>query len=427
MPASNVDINATFSKNVYKAIFMVDGVQYAVVETGYGETINLPAVPNKTGYSFLAWNNLPDTMPNSDVTITGTWAINSYDAVFTVDGQGYADVATQYGAPIQLPTAPVKSGFYFGGWSPLVPASMPAYSLEFTAQWVSVAYNAIFMVDGVHYATVLTGLGAPIVAPANPTKTGFLFLGWDPGLPSAMPAQDLTFNALWYSLSNVTVTFNLNGGTGTVPANQVGLMGTAVTLPAKGNIARQYYNFLGWATSSSATAPLSSYSIPSSNVTLYAVWSRVPVTLAAKAGSTTIINQTKGFIYGLEEGMTKADFLSSFVTINGNGSLRITPYTDSFGTQTKVELLDNVTGLVVKTYYIVIFGDVDGDGYVTAADENILGMVASYQMSLDEGSAIEYAADLTQDQQVDTFDLNLVSAATNYSGTISQTNPSILI
>jgi uncharacterized repeat protein (TIGR02543 family) len=427
MPASNVDINATFSKNVYKAIFMVDGVQYAVVETGYGETINLPAVPNKTGYSFLAWNNLPDTMPNSDVTITGTWAINSYDAVFTVDGQGYADVATQYGAPIQLPTAPVKSGFYFGGWSPLVPASMPAYSLEFTAQWVSVAYNAIFMVDGVHYATVLTGLGAPIVAPANPTKTGFLFLGWDPGLPSAMPAQDLTFNALWYSLSNVTVTFNLNGGTGTVPANQVGLMGTAVTLPAKGNIARQYYNFLGWATSSSATAPLSSYSIPSSNVTLYAVWSRVPVTLAAKAGSTTIINQTKGFIYGLEEGMTKADFLSSFVTINGNGSLRITPYTDSFGTQTKVELLDNVTGLVVKTYYIIIFGDVDGDGYVTAADENILGMVASYQMSLDEGSAIEYAADLTQDQQVDTFDLNLVSAATNYSGTISQTNPSILI
>jgi len=48
-------------------------------------------------------------------------------------------------------------------------------------------------------------------------------------------------------------------------------------------------------------------------------------------------------------------------------------------------------------------------------------------MSLDEGSAIEYAADLTQDQQVDTFDLNLVSAATNYSGTISQTAPSVLI
>jgi hypothetical protein len=151
------------------------------------------------------------------------------------------------------------------------------------------------------------------------------------------------------------------------------------------------------------------------------------ITLSAKAGSTTIINQSEGFIFGLEEGMTKADFLSSFVTVNGDGSLRITPYTDSFGTQTKVELLDNVTGLVVKTYYIVIFGDVDGDGYVTAADENILGMVASYQMSLDEGSAIEYAADLTQDQQVDTFDLNLVSAATNYSGTISQTAPSVLI
>ena len=272
MPDNNVDINATFTKNAYKATFIVDGAEYAVVTTGYGEYIDLPAIPGKTGYSFMKWNNLPETMPAEDVIITGVWAVNSYDAVFYVDGAEYKTVTTEYGAEIQLPAIPVKTGFYFGGWDPLVPVTMPAYALEFNAIWVSQAYNAIFMVDGAEYAKVLTGIGAPVIAPADPVKTGYIFIGWDPGVPSAMPAYDVTLTALWYA-SNVTVDFNLNGGTGVVPASQTGVEGTVVTLPPQGDIMKDTYIFLGWSTDPNATQGLASYLMPSANTTLYAVWS----------------------------------------------------------------------------------------------------------------------------------------------------------
>jgi uncharacterized repeat protein (TIGR02543 family) len=269
----------------------------------------------------------------------------------------------------------------------------------------------------------------------NYSKEGMAFVGWNTAQTATTgfwsyntPTTSTTLLfAIYIVTTNNTVSFNLNGGAGNVPADQNAAPGTAVALPAQGNITKTYYNFLGWSTSSTATTPLASYSVPSSNVTLYAVWSRVAVTLTAKAGSTALINDSKGFIYGLAEGLDQNTFTSDFVKVNGDGSLKFYPYSDSFGSQTKVELIDNVTGLVVKTYYIVIFGDVDGDGYVTAADENVLSLVSSYQLAFDSGSAFEFAADLTQDEQIDSFDLNLVSAATNYSGTISQTTPWVLV
>jgi len=91
-------------------------------------------------------------------------------------------------------------------------------------------------------------------------------------VPSAMPAYEVTLTALWYA-SNVTVDFNLNGGTGVVPASQTGVEGTVVTLPPQGDIMKDTYIFLGWSTDPNATQGLASYLMPSANTTLYAVWS----------------------------------------------------------------------------------------------------------------------------------------------------------
>jgi len=427
VPSANTTYTAQWSINSYTITFNANGGTGGTSGSmTFGATLSAPSV-SRTGYTFNGWSpTVPATVPALNATYTAQWIAKKTTVTFDANGGiGGTSAIMDFESPLVAPNV-TRTGYTFLGWFPWVPATVPMDNTTYTAQWSINNYLMTFDANGgvggtSYYSDYGTALAAPTV-----TRTGYTFVGWSPSVPSTVPAADTTYTAQWNS-NSFTVAFDLNGGIGTIPVSQSGIPGTAVTLPVQGNIARQYYNFLGWATSSTATTPLSSYLIPSGNVTLYAVWSRVPVTLSVKAGSTTIIDQSKGFIYGLEEGMTKADFLSSFVTVNGDGSLRITPYTDSFGTQTKVELLDNVTGLVVKTYYIVIFGDVDGDGYVTAADENILGMVASYQMSLDEGSAIEYAADLTQDQQVDTFDLNLVSAATNYSGTISQTAPWILI
>ena len=105
----------------------------------------------------------------------------------------------------------------------------------------------------------------------------------------------------------------------------------------------------------------------------------VPVVLKAKEGSTTIIDRERGFIYGLDcmgvnayaEYEYVEDLIAqNFVEIEGDGSLRYTYVGDNtvLGTGAMVELIDNKTGEVLETFYIVIFGDIDGDGTVALGD-----------------------------------------------------------
>ena len=64
-------------------------------------------------------------MPAHDVTVEGTFSVNSYIVTFMVDGEIYKSIAVEYGAEIELPTAPEKEGYVFVGWLD-VPATMPA-------------------------------------------------------------------------------------------------------------------------------------------------------------------------------------------------------------------------------------------------------------------------------------------------------------
>ena len=136
----------------------------------------------------------------------------------------------------------------------------------------------------------------------------------------------------------------------------------------------------------------------------------------AQEGTTTVIDREAGFIYGLEEGI--AD-LEDFVDYAG--CELVYTYTDAgFGTGTKVEVMIN--GEAVETFYIVIFGDVTGDGYVDAFDVTEIAGVANYEKEFEAGSAYEFAGDVAGgDYFVDSFDLTLVTAASNYEIVIPQT------
>ena len=429
MPGTDTVFNAVMVPNKYNAVYMVDGAVYMTIPTDCEKRPELPPHPSKTGYTFEGWLNFPLSMPAHEVLITAVFSVNTYTDTFIVDGEVYDTVNVAYGASIPLPAQPVKENAVFGGWSPSVPPVQTAGDIVFTATWIKSKYDAVFMVEGDEYARVATAPGQPIVEPPAPSRPGYLFLGWDPGLPPEMPNEDLTFTAVWYWLGQYNVSFDLNGGTGAAPAAQLGDAGSPVTLPGSAGFSRQYYNFLGWAESPSATTALTSYNFQSTDVVLYAVWSRVPVTLAKKAGSTTVIASDAGvhYIYGLEEGISEQAFRNNFIKINGDGRIYITKVEGSFGTGTKIELYDNVTNFLVATYWVVIFGDVDGDGYVTAADENLIDAAASYQSEFVYGTAAFYAADIMQDGGVDALDLNLVSAATSYTAELDQANPGALI
>ncbi|MBQ5825819.1 MAG: FIVAR domain-containing protein, partial [Clostridia bacterium] len=107
----------------------------------------------------------------------------------------------------------------------------------------------------------------------------------------------------------------------------------------------------------------------------------VPLVLKAKEGSTTIIDRENGFIYGLScagvDAYSEYEFVEdllaqNFVEIEGDGRLEYTYVGNNtvLGTGAKVEFINNKTGEVVETFYIVIFGDIDGDGTVTLDDSS---------------------------------------------------------
>jgi uncharacterized repeat protein (TIGR02543 family) len=303
---------------------------------------------------------------------------------------------------------------------------MPAQSLQVNAIWTPAVYYATFMVDGMEYASVPIAFGSAIVPPADPVKPGNLFIGWDPGFPSTMPANNLTSTAMWFTLS-YTVSFDLNGGTGTVPASQTAVYDSAVSLPAQGNITKQGYAFLGWAATADAAIPLANYTVPAGNATLYAVWGQ-NVNLIADSGSTTVINTGDNFIYGLKPGLTKADFESNFISINGNGRLAYTPDNGVLGTGTKVELIDNSTGAVLQTYTIVIFGDVNGDGNIDSIDAGVMVDVQNYSTTWDPVANAYYykAGDLNGDGNIDSIDAGLTVDFQNYMVNINQATGSVV-
>lgn len=131
-------------------------------------------------------------------------------------------------------------------------------------------------------------------------------------------------------------------------------------------------------------------------------------------GSTTVIDENRGFIYGLTEGVFNLDdYVNAF-----GGELVYHPTEAGFGTGTTVDFV--VGGEVVSTYTIVIFGDISGDGVIDAFDQTFLTSVTNFEAEIAMGSAHELAGDVNGDGVVDAFDLSIITSSVNFELTIDQ-------
>ncbi|MBP3408733.1 MAG: leucine-rich repeat protein [Bacteroidaceae bacterium] len=119
----------------YTVTFIVDGEVYDTLSVEYGEKITLPDTPVKEGHTFSGWSEAPETMPANDITIEGTFSINSYTVTFMIDGEVYETATVEFGAEIELPTPPEKEGYIFGGWVG-VPDSMPAQNVVIEGEYI---------------------------------------------------------------------------------------------------------------------------------------------------------------------------------------------------------------------------------------------------------------------------------------------------
>lgn len=177
-------------KYVYKLTYFVDGESYKIYKYAVGEAITPETPPQKTGYTFSGWGDIPSTMPDRDVDVYGTFSVNQYKLTYLVDEVEYKSFQVDYGASIVPEEAPVKEGYIFSGWSE-IPSTMPDHDVTIKGSFTKGSYTLTYVLDGEVYKTYQLEYGEEIKAEEDPVKEGYSFSGWV-GLPTTMPANDVT-------------------------------------------------------------------------------------------------------------------------------------------------------------------------------------------------------------------------------------------
>ena len=163
-----------------------------------------PADPTKEGYTFIGWYNGEsewnfETPVTENLTLTAKWQLNRYTITFdTAGGSEVPSITQDYGTAITPPAAPTRTGYTFVGWDRESPTTMPAENITLTARWQVNQYTITLKPEnGGQDIVIKQDYGTAITAPANPTKTGYTFAGWDKTIPTTMPAGNMTITARW--------------------------------------------------------------------------------------------------------------------------------------------------------------------------------------------------------------------------------------
>ena len=188
----------------YTVAFLSDGENTAPPQIRANAPAARPADPTKEGHTFIGWYNGEsewnfETPVTEKLTLTAKWQINRYTITFdTAGGSEVAPITQDYGTTITAPANPAKTGYTFAGWDKTIPTTMPAGDMTITAQWQVNQYTITLKPEnGGQDIVIKQDYGTAITAPANPTKTGYTFAGWDKTIPSTMPAGDMTITARW--------------------------------------------------------------------------------------------------------------------------------------------------------------------------------------------------------------------------------------
>ena len=188
-----------YSRNQYK--LTVDGAETDVY---YGAALNVAEPAAREGWTFTGWNvEIPATMPAENLTLVSQWSEN--DADYTAYNAAVAAAQAKQGEEnydkkyteatrkaLAYALAENVSGKKYSEQG-VVDAATKAINDAVTSLEL-MTYTATFYVDGAVHATVQTKVGEQIAKPEDPTKTGYVFTGWDPEV-GVMGVEDVRFDA----------------------------------------------------------------------------------------------------------------------------------------------------------------------------------------------------------------------------------------
>lgn len=224
---------------------------------------------------------------------------------------------------------------------------------------------------------------------------------------------------------NFTVVESLEGGDEPETVNKEALLTAINTLPA---YTEDEADATTWATYEEKLAEANSvYADPDASqddvnaaaeallTAIAAVTAKPAVAPKLVAQGTTIIDEANGYIYGLTHGDFGgvSDIVGQgYVTVEGDGTVEAEYNVNAIlGTGSTVTLKDS-KGEVVETYTVIIFGDMDGDGFVTPDDLFDVSLWYAYmesQVIYDEPSASPYAFAMDVDGSGDVGDADMLT------------------
>ena len=188
--------------------------EYAKQVLPSGTLATRPDAPAATpGYTFGGWNKADGTAwdyasdkVTDNITLYAKRTANTYTITFdTAGGSEIAPITQDYGTQIAAPANPTRKGYTFKGWDKEIPETMPAENITVKAQWEINQYTIAFdTAGGNEIAPITQDYGTAITAPADPTREGYTFIGWDREIPATMPAENITLKARWKDIEKPT-------------------------------------------------------------------------------------------------------------------------------------------------------------------------------------------------------------------------------
>ena len=345
----SVTLYAQWELETYTVAWDVDGVKTTESYT-YGATINKPANPTKTGYTFAGWNpEVPANMPAENKTFTATWTANTNTPYVVkhckedLNGNYPAELTETEnltGTTDSKVTPSVKSYEGFKAPSTQTVTIKADGSLVVTYKYTRNKHTLTWNLDGgditgagtageVAYGAILT---APTVQ-----KDGHTFTGWSPAVPATMPDNDVTCTAQWEK-NTYTVTYGVVGAAnGTIALNKTSAIegqntqnlehGTKLTFTAEPNDGYRILDPQGWFSDEEGTKSLGhgtsdSYTINSltAPATVFVQFEKIPasifmVTFNANGGEGTMDSQE--FTQDVAQNLTTNTFTRTGYTFAG--------------------------------------------------------------------------------------------------------------
>lgn len=189
----------TFVINFYDG----DGTLLDSQKLEEGSKITPPTLPEREGYDFIGWDKEFE-LASQNLNLIAEYRIKNYTVqFFDIDGNEVSKQMVEYQAKATAPTLETIKGKTFKGWDKdfsNVTQDLKIYPL-YEPQILTVSFlsydGSILKQDKVEYDKAA-------IAPDNPSREGYTFVGWDKDFSQIQTS--LVVNAI-FEINRYTVTF----------------------------------------------------------------------------------------------------------------------------------------------------------------------------------------------------------------------------